>query len=265
MFVDDERAMPFTREMCRKLAERGWLTIAWSVEHGGSRRACGCRPILREEMWAREEPRGPQYMNLNYIGPLIMRFGTPEQRAALPAADGARRGHLDAGVLRARRRLRPRVARDPRRGSWRPLRRQRTEDLVELRRRACRLVPSARADRSAGAPKHKRDLGAARRLETPGVTVRPIDTMAGPHEFNEMFFDDVVVPHDCLLGPQNEGWDLVRHRSHLRACRHRPIRACGARHRAARRARERDGPRRRPGRASTSSPTSARASRRRAC
>ena len=37
--------------------------------------------VLREEMWAHEEPRGPQYMNLNYIGPLIMRFGSPEQRA----------------------------------------------------------------------------------------------------------------------------------------------------------------------------------------
>ena len=36
---------------------------------------------MREEMWAAGEPRGPQYMNLNYIGPLIMRFGTPEQQA----------------------------------------------------------------------------------------------------------------------------------------------------------------------------------------
>jgi alkylation response protein AidB-like acyl-CoA dehydrogenase len=80
MFVDDERAMPFTREMCRALAERGWLTLAWPVEHGGAAAGVWMQTILREEMWAREEPRGPQYMNLNYIGPLIMRFGTPEQR-----------------------------------------------------------------------------------------------------------------------------------------------------------------------------------------
>src|SRR5439155_19345449 len=80
MFVDDDRAMPLTREICRKLAARGWLTMAWPPEHGGRGASVWMQTVLREEMWARDEPRGPQYMNLNYIGPLIMRFGTPEQR-----------------------------------------------------------------------------------------------------------------------------------------------------------------------------------------
>ena len=46
-------------------------------------------------------------------------------------------------------------------------------------------------------------------MTTPGVTVRPIPTMAGPHEFNEVFFDDVVVPRDGLLGAQDGGWEVV--------------------------------------------------------
>jgi len=81
VFVDDERAMPFTREFCHQLAERGWLTLSWPAEHGGADGSVWQQAVVREEMWAAGEPRGPQYMNLNYIGPLIMRFGTPEQQA----------------------------------------------------------------------------------------------------------------------------------------------------------------------------------------
>ena len=80
MFVDDERAMPETRRICARLAERGWLTMAWPPEFGGEGASVWLQTIVREEMWAHEEPRGPQYMNLNYIGPLIMRFGTTEQQ-----------------------------------------------------------------------------------------------------------------------------------------------------------------------------------------
>jgi alkylation response protein AidB-like acyl-CoA dehydrogenase len=46
-------------------------------------------------------------------------------------------------------------------------------------------------------------------MTTPGITVRPIDTIAGPHEFNEVFLDDVRVPSECLLGERDHGWDLV--------------------------------------------------------
>ena len=70
MFVDDARAMPFTRELCRKLAARGWLTMSWPREHGGADGSVWQQAVVREEMWAADEPRGPQYMNLNYIGPL---------------------------------------------------------------------------------------------------------------------------------------------------------------------------------------------------
>src|SRR5829696_4104843 len=83
MFVEDDRTMPLTREICAKLAARGWLTMAWPEEHGGQGASVWMQTVLREEMWAHEEPRGPQYMNLNYIGPLLMRFGSVAQRAEL--------------------------------------------------------------------------------------------------------------------------------------------------------------------------------------
>jgi alkylation response protein AidB-like acyl-CoA dehydrogenase len=156
MFVDDARAMPFTREMCRMLAERGWLTLAWPTEYGGSGASVWLQTILREEMWAREEPRGPQYMNLNYIGPLIMRFGTPEQRDRfLPPMSGG-------GVIWAQGFSEPDAGSD-----LASLATRAEEDLVELCRRARGLVPAPRTHRSGGT-EAPRDLGPARRSRDAG-------------------------------------------------------------------------------------------------
>ena len=160
VFVDDERAMPFTREFCHKLAARGWLTLSWPAEHGGADGSVWQQAVVREEMWAAGEPRGPQYMNLNYIGPLIMRFGTPGAAGAPPAAHGRRRRPVVPGVLRTRGRLRPRVAQDPRGARRRPLRRERPEDLEQLRRRARRPLPAAR-------PHQHRGEEAGRHLDVP--------------------------------------------------------------------------------------------------
>jgi len=208
MFVDDDRAMPFTREFCRKLAERGWLTMAWPAEYGGQDASVWMQTVVREEMWAHEEPRGPQYMNLNYIGPLLMRFGTPDQRAEFlpPMARG------DA--------LWTQLFSEPDAGS----------DLASLRTRARdegdhfvvngQKIWSSYADAPAdwGLLLARTDPDVAKHsgisvflldMKTTGVTVRPIPTMAGPHEFNEVFFDDVVVPRARLLGVQDGGWDVI--------------------------------------------------------
>ena len=59
------------------------------------------------------------------------------------------------------------------------------------------------------APKHRGISVLLVDMTTSGITVRPIDTLAGPHEFNEVFLDDVVVPRTCLLGSQDHGWELI--------------------------------------------------------
>ena len=59
------------------------------------------------------------------------------------------------------------------------------------------------------APKHAGISVFLLDMTTPGVAVRPIPTMAGPHEFNEVFLDDVVVPCGQLLGVQDQGWDVI--------------------------------------------------------
>jgi alkylation response protein AidB-like acyl-CoA dehydrogenase len=157
LFTADERIIPLTRHICARLAERGWLTMSWPSAFGGQDSDHWQQLVLREEMWRNSEPRGPQYMNVNYIGPMIMQFGTAEQhdRFLKPMSEG--------------------------RVIW-------TQGFSE---------PEAGSDLAAVSTK------------APGLTVRPILSLAGPKEFNELFFDDVFVPSDCLLGAQDDGWTMI--------------------------------------------------------
>jgi alkylation response protein AidB-like acyl-CoA dehydrogenase len=212
VFVDDARAMPFTREFCQKLAARGWLTLSWPREHGGADGSVWQQAVVREEMWAAGEPRGPQYMNLNYIGPLIMRFGTPEQQSRhLP--------RMAAGDV-----LWCQGFSEPEAGS----------DLASLKTRAVRISDQAGdhyvvngqkiwnsyADAPADFclllartnPEVKKQQGISMFLvdmRTPGITVRPIPSMAGKSEFSEIFFDDAAIPVGDRLGDEDAGWTLV--------------------------------------------------------
>lgn len=75
LFNVDERVPGFTVELCRKLADRNWLTMAWPREFGGQDADIWMRMVLNEEMRYIGEPRGSHYMCINYIGPLIMQVG----------------------------------------------------------------------------------------------------------------------------------------------------------------------------------------------
>lgn len=208
MFVDDPRVFPETRRLCEQLAARGWLTMAWPREWGGQEASAWRQAILREEMWAHDEPRGPQYMNLNYIGPCIMRFGTAEQkRRFLPPMAAGRvlwtQGFSEPG---AGSDLASLTTRAEDRGDHFVVNGQKTwNSYADAPAEWCFLL--ARTDPAA--PKHEGLSVLLVDMRTPGVTVRPVDSMAGPHELNEIFFDDVVVPRDCVLGAQNRGWDVV--------------------------------------------------------
>lgn len=208
MFVDDPRAIPFTRELCRQLAERGWLTLAWPPQHGGAGASVWTQTVVREEMWAAEEPRGPQYMNLNYIGPLVMRFGTPEQQARFlpPMARGE--------VIWCQGFSEPDAGSDL--ASLRTRAEARGDDFVVNGTKIWTSYADAPADwclllvrTDPAAPPHQGISVLLVDMTMPGIDVRPIDTMAGPHEFNEVTFHDVVVPQDCLLGEQDRGWDAI--------------------------------------------------------
>src|SRR5688572_18182375 len=70
----------FSKSFCPRLAEKGLLIPHWPRAFGGADGAPWEHFILGEELWAAGEPRGPQYMNVNWIGPVLMRYGTPDQQ-----------------------------------------------------------------------------------------------------------------------------------------------------------------------------------------
>jgi len=208
MFVDDARVFPETRRICEQLAARGWLTMAWPREWGGQGASVWQQAVLREEMWAHDEPRGPQYMNLNYIGPCIMRFGSEAQKRRFlpPMAAGHvlwTQGFSEPGAGSDLASLTTRAAD---RGDHFVVNGQKTwNSYADAPADWCFLL--VRTDPSAR--RHEGLSVLLVDMRSPGITVRPVGSMAGPHELSEIFFDDVIVPRDCLLGTANRGWDVV--------------------------------------------------------
>ena len=208
MFVDDPRAIPFTRAFCRELAARGWLTMSWPREWGGQEASPWKQTILREEMWAHDEPRGPQYMNLNYVGPCIMRFGTEAQKRRFlpPMAAGDvvwTQGFSEPG---AGSDLAAVATRAEAHGDHFVVKGQKLwSSYADAPADWCLLL----ARTGTGARRHEGLSVLLVDMRLPGITVRPIDSMAGPHELNEVFYDDVRVPRDCLLGVEGQGWEIL--------------------------------------------------------
>ena len=197
----------FSREFCARLAERGWLTQSWPAEYGGSDATPWRHAILSEEMWRRGEPRGSQYMNVNWIGPTLMKYGTEEQKALhLP--------RISSGDV-----LWCQGFSEPEAGS----------DLVSLRTAATRVGDDYGVNGTkiwtsyvAGAeycfllvrtdPESRRHKGITVLLapmDAPGIHVREVPAVIGERYFHELFFDDARIPAACRLGPEGEGWDVV--------------------------------------------------------
>lgn len=195
----------FSKEFCAKLGAAGLLVPHWPKAWGGRDADPWTGFILAEEMWCVGEPRGGQYMNVNWIGPILMRFGTPEQqqRYIPPMARGES--------------LWCQGFSEPEAGS----------DLASLRTRAERNGASYRINGQkiwtsyAGAADTCYLLartGEGKQgvsiflvpMSTPGITVRDIPSLIGEGDIHEVFFDDVEVPEGARLGGEGEGWNIVR-------------------------------------------------------
>ena len=198
----------FTRGICAELAEQGLLTMSWPAEYGGADSDLWSQMVLREVMWGSGEPRGPQYMNLNYIGPMVMKFGTDEQKKRFlpPMARGE--------VLWTQGFSEPGAGSDLASLSTRAL--DCGDHFVVNGQKTWNSYASAPADwclllvrSNVSVPKHRGISVLLVDMTTPGVTVRPIESMAGHGEINEIFFDDVVVPRENLLGEVDQGWPII--------------------------------------------------------
>lgn len=197
----------YSRRFAGLLAARGWLTPHWPVEHGGSEATPWKLAILGEEMWSRGEPRGPQYMNANWIGPSLIANGDEAQRDRYlpPIARGdviwcQGFSEPDSGTDLAS--LRMSAVRD---GDEYVVNGNKIWTSYGDVAEHCYLL--VRTD-----PNEHRHNGISVLLvdmPSPGLEVRQIPGVVGEHSFNELIFTDVRVPVANRLGEENKGWSVV--------------------------------------------------------
>ncbi|OAH46916.1 acyl-CoA dehydrogenase [Sphingobium yanoikuyae] len=195
----------YARTFCGRLADEGLLTPHWSKEIGGQGLDPWHQTILAEEMWIAGEPRGGQYMNVNWVGPTLIRYGSEAQKAQyLPAITGGRalwcQGFSEPGSGSDLASLRTRATRD---GDVYRVSGQKIWTSYAGLADTCFLVCRTSDDRKKGisillVP-----------MDTPGITVRQIPSLIGEGDIHEVFFDDVVVPVEARLGEEGQAWEII--------------------------------------------------------
>jgi acyl-CoA dehydrogenase len=195
-------------DFSRKLGERGWIGMTWPKRYGGHERTALERYVVLEELLAAGAPVAAHWIADRQSGPLLMKF-SPELLAPrlLP---GIARGETFFCIGMS----------EPNSGS----------DLASIRTRAERasngwVVNGSKVWTTGAQRAHymialvrtapqtvARHAGLSQLLidmRSPGITVRPIRNLLGETEFNEVFLDNVLVPHDCVIGEPGDGWKQV--------------------------------------------------------
>lgn len=191
----------------RILNARGWAVPAWPVAWGGQPWTPTQRYIFQEEMALAHAPEGSPF-NVNMIGPVIARFGTDEQRRRfLPRIanidDWWCQGFSEPGAGSDLAALKTSAVRD---GDDYVLNGQKI--WTTQAQHADWMFALVRTDNCG-----KKQQGISFLLldmRTPGITIRPIPSIDGIADLNEVFFDDVRVPVANRIGEEGRGWDYAK-------------------------------------------------------
>jgi acyl-CoA dehydrogenase len=198
----------FDPEFSRKLGQRGWIGMTWPKAYGGHERSSLERYVVLEELLAAGAPVAAHWTADRQSGPLLMRLSPDVLAPRIVPAIARGEAFFCIGMS------------EPDSGS----------DLASIRTRATLAangwIINGRKVWTSGAHRchymialvrtsergENRHAGMSQFLidmKTPGITVRPIVNQIGEHDFNEVTFDDVLVPHENLLGAEGEGWRNV--------------------------------------------------------
>jgi alkylation response protein AidB-like acyl-CoA dehydrogenase len=200
--------MGFSADFSRRLAERNWIGVTLPKQYGGANLDPFSRFVLIEELLTVGAPVSAHWIADRQSGPLILKFGTEAQRQFYLPKICSAAAFFCIGMS------------EPNSGS----------DLASVGTRAVREKDGWRLNgrkiwttnahecqymialvRSSGEPKDRRK-GLSQfviDLSLPGITVRPICDLAGDSHFSEVFFDDVRLSEDALIGTEGRGWDQV--------------------------------------------------------
>lgn len=195
---------PACRDFIRKMGHDGWLGIGWPKEYGGQGRGAIEQHLFYEIATYHRAPL--PVLPLNTIGPALMRFGSKEQKEFfLPRI---LRGEMEISIGYT----------EPEAGS----------DLASLKTKAVKdgneyvingqkifttmahtadyIWLATRTDPDA--PKHKGISIFLVDVRSPGISMKPLYHLSGERS-NATYYDDVRVPHSCLVGKENEGWKII--------------------------------------------------------
>ena len=196
----------FTKQFSRKLGEKGWIAIWWPREYGGLEGSDMQYLIFNEESAYHRAPR-LDGGGTGIVGPTILSHGTEEQKKRFlpPIARGEVMwiqcfsepdfGSDSAGIKTT-------AVGD---GDCFIINGQKTWISFGLHGDFCYMT--TRTDPEA--PKHRGISYFLVDMKTPGITVSPITNMVGANGFCEVYFDNVRVPKENMLGGKNQGWMIM--------------------------------------------------------
>jgi alkylation response protein AidB-like acyl-CoA dehydrogenase len=198
----------FDAEFSHRLGARGWIGMTWPKRYGGQERSAAERYVVLEEMLAAGAPVAAHWIADRQTGPLLLKFGSEEQKSAILPRIAAGQCFSCIGMS------------EPDSGS----------DLAAVRTRAEPEGDGFRINgtklwttnahhahyillfcRTSGSveDRHKGTSQLLVDLKTPGITIRPIVNLAGEADFNEVAFEDAFVPRTALIGTMGNGWEQV--------------------------------------------------------
>ncbi|MEM7317482.1 MAG: acyl-CoA dehydrogenase family protein [Pseudomonadota bacterium] len=190
------------------LNRRGWLAGNWPKDFGGAEWSAVQRHIFEEECAMAYAPRIVPF-GLSMLGPVLQKFGSSAQQAyylprILNGEDWWCQGYSEPGAGSDLASLRTRAVRD---GDHYVVSGQKT--WTTLGQFANKIFCLVRTD-----PDAKPQSGISFLLidmDSPGIELRPIILLDGTHEVNEVWFNDVRVPSENLVGEENKGWSYAKY------------------------------------------------------
>jgi len=192
----------------RALVEKGWGAPAWPVAFGGTGWGVVRRHVF-DEILAEEGAPNPPVFGMGMLAPVLMKFGSADQQERflpriLTMDDFWCQGFSEPGAGSDLASVRTRAEREG--DHWRINGQKIWTTLAHVADWMFALVRTSQEE-----SKHKGLSIVMIDMRAPGITVRPIITLDGEHEVNEVFFDDVRIPAENLIGAPGQGWTHARY------------------------------------------------------
>jgi alkylation response protein AidB-like acyl-CoA dehydrogenase len=205
--VNEDLLWERNKKWHKKLCEGGWMGLNWPREYGGRGASFIDQVIFQQELGRLGLPMGINVLGIIMTGPALMQWGTDEQKKRylkpiLMADEIWCEGMSEPGAGSDLASIQTRAELQ---GDSFIVNGQKVWTTHAHRADFCQLFVRTDPD----LPKHKGMSALLVDMHSPGVMVKPLQQITGDSEFNEIFFEDVRVPKENLLGPMNAGWQVL--------------------------------------------------------